>query len=72
MVEEWIKANDLYFQENGNLDCMVLDTSSVNSMPIRPLNDEAEDLGEGFDDHEIFSCGKDGEDENTGDKLVNQ
>ena len=47
MVEDWIKPSDLYFEENGNSDWMVLDPSSVNTMLLMPLNDEAEELGEG-------------------------
>ncbi|XP_027336589.1 uncharacterized protein LOC113850304 isoform X2 [Abrus precatorius] len=70
-VEDWIGPRDLYLEEYGNSDWMALDPSSVNTMLLRPLNDEAEELGEGFDDHEIFSFVKDSEDENTGDKLVN-
>ncbi|XP_057761376.1 uncharacterized protein LOC130981734 isoform X2 [Arachis stenosperma] len=57
MVEEWIRPSDLLFEENGSSYWMVLDPS-VNSMLIRPSNDEAEELGEGFDDHEIFNYGK--------------
>ncbi|QCD98506.1 hypothetical protein DEO72_LG6g3227 [Vigna unguiculata] len=71
-VDEWIRPRDLYTDEYGNSDWMALDPSSVNTMLLRPLNDEAEELGEGFDDDEIFSCGKDSEDENTVEKLVNQ
>ncbi|KAL5170881.1 hypothetical protein HKD37_11G032478 [Glycine soja] len=72
-VEEWIRPRDLYIDDEcGNSDWMALDPSSVNTMLLRPLNDEAEDLGEGYDDYEIFSCGKDSEDENTGDKLLEQ
>nr|KYP44764.1 hypothetical protein KK1_033742 [Cajanus cajan] len=70
-VDEWIRPRDLYLDEYGNSDWMALDPSSVNTMLLRPLNDETEELGEGFDDDEIFSDGKDSEDENTGDKLVN-
>ncbi|KAL4315092.1 hypothetical protein AHAS_Ahas15G0150500 [Arachis hypogaea] len=57
MVEEWIRPSDLLFEENGSSYWMVLDPS-VNSMLIRPSNDEAEELGEGFDDDEIFNYGK--------------
>ncbi|XP_061368956.1 uncharacterized protein LOC133311850 [Gastrolobium bilobum] len=70
-VEDWIRPRDLYLEECGNSDWMALDPSSVNTMLLRPLNDEVEELSGGFDDNEIFSCMKDGEDENTGDKLVN-
>lgn len=71
-VEDWIKPRDLYLEEEyGNSDWMVLDQSSINTMLLRPLNNEVEELGEGFDDHEIFSCLKDDEDKNIGDKLVN-
>lgn len=47
-VEEWIRPRDLYVDDEcGNSDWMALDPSSVNTMLLRPLNDEAEDLGEG-------------------------
>ncbi|MED6151095.1 hypothetical protein PIB30_116683 [Stylosanthes scabra] len=58
MVEEWIRPGDLFVEEKGSSDWMVLDPS-VNSTLIRPSNDEAEELGEGFDDLEIFAYGKD-------------
>ncbi|XP_057415982.1 uncharacterized protein LOC130710659 [Lotus japonicus] len=69
-VEDWIRPRDLELEEYGNSDWMELDPSSVNTMLLQPLNDEAEELGEGFDDHEIFSSQEDDEDENTGDKLA--
>jgi len=46
-VDEWIRPRDLYTDEYGNSDWMALDPSSVNTMLLRPLNDEAEELGEG-------------------------
>lgn len=69
-VEDWIRPMEFYSEEYGNSDWMALDPSSVNTMLLQPLNDEAEELGEGFDDHEIFSSQEDDEDENTGDKLA--
>ncbi|OIW14181.1 hypothetical protein TanjilG_21321 [Lupinus angustifolius] len=69
-VDDWTGAKDLYEEEYSSNE-MALDPASVNTMLLRPLNDEAEELGEGFDDHEIFSCMKDGEDESTRDKPVN-
>ncbi|KAF7816411.1 DNA binding protein [Senna tora] len=71
-ADDWIRAKDLHLEEYGNSDWMALDPFSVNTMLLKPLNDETEELCEGFDDFEIFSHGKDGEIENTGDKFVNQ
>ncbi|CAL0301455.1 unnamed protein product [Lupinus luteus] len=69
-VDEWIRAKDLYEEEYSS-NWMALDPASVNTMLLRPLNDEAEELGEGrFDDHEIFSCMKDDDDENAGKPLA--
>lgn len=65
-VDEWIRSKDLDLEEYGS-NWMALDPSSVNTMLLRPLNDEAEELGEGFDDQEIFGCVKEVEDENAGD-----
>ncbi|KAI9102104.1 hypothetical protein K1719_023614 [Acacia pycnantha] len=69
-VDGWIRAKDLHLEEHGNSDWMTLDPSSINTMLLRPLNDETEELGESFDDTEIFSGMKDGDIENTRDKFV--
>ncbi|WJX38300.1 hypothetical protein P8452_25978 [Trifolium repens] len=61
-VEDWIRPRDLY-QEYGNSDWMALDSSSINTMLLRPLNNEPEEMCEGFDDQEIFISLKNGEDE---------
>lgn len=70
-VEDWIGPRDLYLGEYGNSDWMALDSSSINTMPSRPLNDEPEEMCEGFDDDEIFISPKDDEDVNSGDKFEN-
>lgn len=70
-VEDWIGPRDLYFGEYGNSDWMALDSSSINTMPLRSLNDEPEEMCEGFDDDEIFISLKDDEDVNSGDKFEN-
>jgi len=46
-VDEWIRPSDLYTDEYGNSDWMILDPSSVNTMLLRPLSDEAEESDEG-------------------------
>lgn len=46
-VEDWIRPMEFYSEEYGNSDWMALDPSSVNTMLLQPLNDEAEELGEG-------------------------
>ncbi|KAJ7964543.1 HAT transposon superfamily [Quillaja saponaria] len=71
LVEDWVRAKDMYMEDYGNSDWMALDRCSINSMLIRPPKDETEDLGEGFDDYEIFSCMKDGDDDNAGEKVLN-
>lgn len=45
-VDDWIRAKDLDLEEYGS-NWMALDPSSVNTMLLRPLNDEADELGEG-------------------------
>ncbi|MCH81214.1 DNA binding protein, partial [Trifolium medium] len=70
-VEDWIRPRDLYFEEYGNSDWMALDSYSINTMLLRPLNNEPEEMCEGFDDQEIFMSLKDGEDEHIGDKFGN-
>jgi hypothetical protein len=45
-VEDWIRPRDLY-QEYGNSDWMALDSSSINTMLLRPLNNEPEEMCEG-------------------------
>lgn len=47
IADDWIRAKDMHLDEYGNSDWMALDPSSVNSMLVRPLNDETEELGEG-------------------------
>lgn len=46
-VEDWIRPRDLYLEEYGNSDWMTLDSSSMNTMLLRPLDDEAEEIVEG-------------------------
>lgn len=46
-VEDWIRPRDLDLEEYGNSDWMALDPSSTDTMLLRPLDDEAEELGEG-------------------------
>ncbi|KAI4299546.1 hypothetical protein L6164_032993 [Bauhinia variegata] len=70
-VEDWIREKDMYIEDCESVDWVALEPSSANTMLFRPLNDETEELGEGFDDYEIFNSAKDGEDENAGDKLLN-
>lgn len=46
-VEDWIRPRELYLEEYGNSDWMTLDSSSINTMLLRPLNDEPEEICEG-------------------------
>ncbi|KAL5076849.1 hypothetical protein RYX36_015833 [Vicia faba] len=70
-VEDWIRPRELYIEEYGNSDWMTLDSSSINTMLLRPLSDEPEEICEGFDDHEIFVSLKDDENVNPGDSFEN-
>lgn len=61
IVEDWIMGKDVCVDDYGSIDWMALDPPSPNTMLLGASNDEVEDLGAGFDDYEIFSRGKEGE-----------
>lgn len=46
-VEDWIRPQELYIEEYGNSDWMALESSSINTILLRPLNDEPEEICEG-------------------------
>ncbi|KAE8702590.1 L-type lectin-domain containing receptor kinase S.4-like isoform X1 [Hibiscus syriacus] len=70
IVEEWITGIGTFLDDDTYPDWTTLDTLSVNTMPLRPRSDEIEELGAGFDDHEIFNRVKEGDDENAEDIAV--
>ncbi|CAN6710234.1 unnamed protein product [Malus baccata var. baccata] len=72
MTEDWVTAKDMCLDDNGSSDWMELDSHSVSTMLLGPSNDDADDLGSGFDDYEIFSRAKDGEEENVEDSVENR
>ncbi|KAB1217840.1 hypothetical protein CJ030_MR3G014750 [Morella rubra] len=67
VVEDWITGKDICVDDYGGIDWMSVDPPSINSMLLKASNDEAEDLGGGFDDHEILNREKEDEenDEDT-------
>ncbi|KAM1819737.1 hypothetical protein TB1_001382 [Malus domestica] len=65
MTEDWVTGKDMCLDDNGSSDWMELDSNSASTMLLGPSNDDANDLGSGFDDYEIFSKAKDGEEENV-------
>ncbi|CAN6568828.1 unnamed protein product [Malus baccata var. baccata] len=65
MTEDWVTGKDMCLDDNGSSDWMELDSNSVGTMLLGPSNDDADDLGSGFDDYDIFSRAKDGEEENV-------
>ncbi|GMY08472.1 hypothetical protein FCV25MIE_03711 [Fagus crenata] len=69
VVEDWIMGKAVCVDDYGSIDWMSVDPPSTNTMLLGPSNDEAEDLGAGFDDHEIFNREKEGE-ENVEDNVV--
>ncbi|KAF3970753.1 hypothetical protein CMV_005578 [Castanea mollissima] len=61
VVEDWIMGKDVCVDDYGSINWMSVDPPSANSMLLGSSNDAAEDLGSGFDDHEILNRGKEGE-----------
>ncbi|GMN41458.1 hypothetical protein TIFTF001_010691 [Ficus carica] len=51
-------------EDNGDSDWTAIDPPSANTMLLETAKDDAGDLGTGFDDYEIFSRVKVGEEEN--------
>lgn len=71
-VEDWVTGTEVCLEDNGNSDWMALDPPSENMMLLGPSNDDAEDLGAGFDDCEIFERVKDGEEESVEEKVKSE
>lgn len=72
LVDDWVSGKEACLQDYGTSDWMALDPPSGNTMLLGPSNDEAEDLGAGFDDDEIFNRVKDVEEDNIEDNVVSQ
>ncbi|XP_024021568.1 uncharacterized protein LOC21411043 [Morus notabilis] len=72
VVEDWVKRKGVCSEDYGDSDWTAVDPPSVNTMLLGAANDDAEDLGTGFDDYEIFSRVKEGEEENIEDNGVIQ
>ncbi|RVW49336.1 hypothetical protein CK203_073229 [Vitis vinifera] len=72
VVDDWVSGKEACLQDYGTSDWMALDPPSGNTMLLGPSNDEAEDLGAGFDDDEIFNRVKDVEEDNIEDNVVSQ
>ncbi|ONI17929.1 hypothetical protein PRUPE_3G186900 [Prunus persica] len=54
IVEDWVTEMEMPLEDNENPDWMSLDPPSGNTRLLELSVDEAEDLGSGFDDNEIF------------------
>ncbi|KAJ0100770.1 hypothetical protein Patl1_06433 [Pistacia atlantica] len=67
-AEDWITGKDVCLEDYGTSDWMALDPPASNTMLLGSASDEVEELGEGFDDYEIFN----GEEENVDDNPVSQ
>ncbi|KAK9283027.1 hypothetical protein L1049_011255 [Liquidambar formosana] len=72
ILEDWVTEKEVCLEDYGHSDWVAIDPPSGNTMLLGPSNDEAEELGEGFDDYEIFDRVKDGEEENVEDNVVSQ
>ncbi|GMI84882.1 hypothetical protein like AT3G22220 [Hibiscus trionum] len=70
IVEDWVTGIGTFLDDNTYTDWTTLETLSVNTTLLRSPCDEMEELGAGFDDHEIFNRVKEGEDENGEDNVV--
>ncbi|KAL6123680.1 hypothetical protein ACLB2K_076199 [Fragaria x ananassa] len=71
LVEDWVTGKDVCSEDFEGSSWMSLDSPSASTMLLGPSNDDAEDLGSGFYDGEIFSRGKDGEIEILEDNVEN-
>ncbi|XP_041000438.1 uncharacterized protein LOC121246372 [Juglans microcarpa x Juglans regia] len=69
VVEDWTTGKDISVDDYGSMDWTSVDPPSISTTLLGSSNDEAEDLGAGFDDHEIFNRDKEGE-ENNDDIMV--
>ncbi|KAK8542233.1 hypothetical protein V6N12_014834 [Hibiscus sabdariffa] len=69
IVEDWVMGTDTILDDDTYPDWTTLETLSVSTMLLRPPHDEMEELGAGFDDHEIFNRVKEGDDENAEDNA---
>ncbi|XP_059628104.1 uncharacterized protein LOC132270906 [Cornus florida] len=70
IVEDWVSERELCLEEFGSPDWMAVDPPLGNPMVLVPQTDDAEDLGAGFDDYEIFDGVKDSEEDNGEDNVV--
>ncbi|PPS04991.1 hypothetical protein GOBAR_AA15663 [Gossypium barbadense] len=68
IVEDWVTGIDAFLDDDTYPDWTTLETLSVNTMLLRP-GDEVEELGAGFNDHEIFNRMKEGDNENAEDNV---
>ncbi|XP_020413988.1 uncharacterized protein LOC109947680 [Prunus persica] len=71
IIEDWVSGKDMCLEDQGSSDWMTLDSPSASTMLLGPSNDDAEELGSGFYDYEIFGRGKDSEEENVEDNVEN-
>lgn len=69
IVEDWVTGIGAFLDDDTYPDWTTLETLSVNTMLLRP-GDEVEELGAGFNDHEIFNRMKEGDNEKAEDNVV--
>lgn len=59
LVEDWVMEKEVCFEDCGSSDWVSLNPPTTNTMQLGALvDDDAEDLGIGFDDNEIFDGSK--------------
>ncbi|KAF3949497.1 hypothetical protein CMV_024637 [Castanea mollissima] len=59
LVEDWLMEKEVCFEDCGSSDWVSLNPPTTNTMQLGALvDDDAEDLGTGFDDNEIFDKSK--------------
>ncbi|KAK9189451.1 hypothetical protein WN943_018048 [Citrus x changshan-huyou] len=62
-LEEWITGKDICLEDYGSSDWKAVEPPSGSPMLLGSSDDEVEELAGGFDDYEIFTRVKEGEDE---------
>lgn len=62
-LEDWITGKDICLEDYGSSDWMAVEPPSGNPILLGSSDDEVEELAGGFDDYEIFTRVKEGEDE---------
>lgn len=64
-AEDWIAQKNMCLEDYGCSEWMTVDPPLVSNVLLGPSNDDAAELGVGFDDSEIFDDPRDGKEEDV-------